>query len=133
MANAVVAPPPADRVQFAQLTIQQRIVVRVPITPLQSTSQPAARWVERKGPKCIPLAGLGGFVVRTPQVVDLFLRGGQRFRARLERQCSATDLSYGFYVKPHADGRICADRDSLHARTGGKCEVERFTTLTMQR
>ena len=125
--------PAIDGTEFAQLMIQQRVVVRVPLAPLREEPQMPTRWVEKKGPKCVGLSGLAGFVVRGPPVVDLFMRGGDRVRTRLEKQCTGVDLGYGFYVKPNADGRICADRDTLHARTGGKCEVERFTKLVPER
>ena len=125
--------PSVDGTEFAQMMIQQRVVVRVPIAPVQMERQATVRWVEKKGPKCLGLNDLAGFVVRGPQTVDLFMRGGQRVRTRLEKQCTGVDLGYGFYVKPNADGRICADRDTLHARTGSKCEVERFTNLVPER
>lgn len=119
--------------QFAQLTIQQRVVVRVPLVPVQPPSQVLTRWVEKKGPKCVSLNDLAGFVVRGPQVVDLFMRNGGRVRTRLEKQCSGVDLGYGFYVKPTSDGQLCRDRDMVHARTGGRCAVQRFSSLVAER
>jgi hypothetical protein len=127
------AAPTVDRTEFAQMMIQQRVVVRVPIAPAPTVREAPARWVEKKGPKCLGLDNLAGFVVRGPQTVDMFLRGGQRVRTRLERQCTGVDLGYGFYVKPNADGRICSNRDTLHARTGGRCQVERFMALVPER
>ncbi len=133
LAAAVPAAPPVEADRFAQLMIQQRVVVRVPVVPVQPAPAAPARWVEKRGPKCVGIGTLAGFVVRGPQLVDLFMRGGQRVRTRLERQCTNIDLGYGFYVKPNADGRLCSGRDSLHARSGGSCEVERFTTLVAAR
>ncbi len=132
-AAASTVTPAIDGTEFAQTMIQQRVVVRVPLAPIREAPQVPLRWVEKKGPKCVGLGNLSGFVVRGPQVVDLFMRGGTRVRTRLEKQCTGVDLGYGFYVKPNADGRICADRDTLHARTGGKCEVERFSSLVPER
>jgi hypothetical protein len=133
LAAASAAAPVGDGTQFAQMMIQQRIVVRIPLAPVQAAPEAPVRWVEKKGPKCVSLNNLAGFVVRGPQVVDLFIRGGQRVRTRLERDCSGVDLGYGFYVKPNTDGRICTNRDVLHARTGGQCEVQRFTSLVPER
>lgn len=127
------AAPTIDGTEYAQMMIQQRVVVRIPLAPAQAAPEAPLRWVEKKGPKCVRLSNLAGFVVRGPQVVDLFVRGGSRVRTRLEKQCTGVDLGYGFYVKPNADGRICANRDTLHARSGGQCEVERFTTLVPER
>ena len=115
--------------EFAQLTIRQRVIIHVPVTPLQPTPVAPMRWVEKRGPRCVALNHLSGFIVRGPQVVDLFMRGGKRVRTRLERECTAIDLGYGFYVKPNADGRLCVNRDAIHARNGGQCDVERFTML----
>ena len=125
--------PSVDGVELAQLTIQQRVVVRVPLASVQTAVPTPMRWVEKKGPKCVEVSSLAGFVVRGPQIVDLFLRNGARVRTRLEKQCAAVDLGYGFYIKPNSDGHICRDRDMLHARTGGQCEVEKFTTLKPER
>ena len=125
--------PAIDGTEFAQMMILQRVVVRIPLAPVQAAPQAPVRWVEKKGPKCVGINSLAGFVVRGPQVVDLFVRGGARVRTRLEKQCTGVDLGYGFYVKPNADGRICTKRDALHARSGGQCEVERFTTLIPER
>jgi hypothetical protein len=125
--------PSLEGTEFAQMTIQQRVVVRVPLVPVQTAPPIPMRWAEKKGPKCVSVNMLAGFVVRGPQIVDLFLRNGARVRTRLEKQCAGVDLGYGFYVKPNNDGQICKDRDKLHARTGGQCEVERFTTLTPER
>lgn len=119
--------------EFAQLTIRQRVVVRVPLAPVPTTPQMPVRWVETKGPKCVSLNNLAGFVVRGPQVVDLFLRDGARVRTRLEKHCAGVDLGYGFYVKPTSDGQLCRDRDTVHARTGGQCEVKRFSSLVPER
>lgn len=133
LAAAGGAAPVIEGTEFAQMMIQQRVVVRIPLAPVQAAPEAPVRWVEKKGPKCVGINSLAGFAVRGPQVVDLFVRGGQRVRTRLEKQCTDIDLGYGFYVKPNADGRICTKRDALHARSGGQCEVERFTTLVPER
>jgi len=43
--------------------------------------------------------------------------------------CPALDFYSGFYLRPSADGQVCADRDTVHARSGGQCGIERFRTL----
>jgi hypothetical protein len=39
------------------------------------------------------------------------------------------DYYFGVYVRPNADGMICADRDAFRARSGGSCGIERFRLL----
>jgi hypothetical protein len=119
--------------QFAQLTIQQRVVIRVPMVPLAPEQIRPLRWVEKKGPKCIASNTLAGAVVTAPRAIDLVTRGGPRLRAQLDGSCQGVDLRFGFYIRPNSDGKVCADRDAIHARTGGQCEIEKFRTLVPQR
>lgn len=122
-------PPP--QYQVAQLMIQQRIVVRV-----QRPATPAATpivWTERKGPRCIPLDGMAGALIVQPDAVDLVFEGGQRMRARLDKDCPALDFYAGFYLRPTRDGKICADRDSVRSRSGRACEIDSFRKLVAKR
>lgn len=122
-----------DGTELAQLTIQRRVVIRVPVVPMNAPPSRPMRLVEKKGPKCVGAGNLAGAAVAGPGLVDLYLRGGARMRAQLDRQCDAVDLRFGFYIRPNPDGQICADRDSIHARTGGQCDIERFRTLVRER
>jgi hypothetical protein len=129
---AATSPLPAGE-QFAQLTIQQRVVIRVPMVPIAQDPIRSLRWVEKKGPKCIASNTLAGAVVTAPRAIDLVTRGGPRLRAQLDGSCQDVDLRFGFYIRPNSDGKICSDRDAIHARTGGQCEIEKFRTLVPQR
>ena len=51
----------------------------------------------------------------------------------LERRCPALDYYNGFYMSATPDGLICADRDSIRARTGGECRIDSFRTLRAAR
>ena len=123
---------PADRVTIAQLTITHSLVVRIPGWRRSATTPPApgTQFKEHKGPRCIDAAAIGGAAISAPDSVDFTLKGGQRVRAKLEEQCPALDYYSGFYVVPPPDGKICADRDSIHTRSGGDCGVDRFRALT---
>lgn len=114
----------SEPVLFAQLTIRQQLMIRVP-----TRRQPAepTRWKEKNGPKCIPADALAGAHI-SPEGVDLLLRGGKRVRAKLGR-CPPLDYYSGFYVRPGSDGRICEDRDSIRVRSGGSCEIDAFRRL----
>lgn len=116
--------------QFAQLTIRQRVVIRIPATPLVAPPpQRRIEWKEKKGPKCVPMGALAGAVLMRADTIDIVLRGGQRLRAELDDECPAIDYYNGFYILPTADGQMCADRDAIHARSGGQCGIERFRAL----
>jgi hypothetical protein len=120
---------------LAQLRVQQRTVVRVPRLPLgrQPMEAPAQRWVEKKGPKCVPVEGLEGASLHGRDAIDLMLAGGERMRAMLDDDCSPMDFYSGFYLKGTADGMICADRDAIRARSGGSCPIDSFRKLVLKR
>jgi hypothetical protein len=86
-------------------------------------------WKEKKGPKCVQMGQIAGAALVRQDSVDLVLRDNSRVRAKLERSCPAIDYYRGFYVRPTADGRICADRDFFSSRMGGQCEIDAFRTL----
>ncbi|WP_293857827.1 hypothetical protein [Sphingomonas sp. SCN 67-18] len=120
---------------YAQLHIRQRVIVRVPTRPDESrpAPPPTQKWKERKGPECIPARELAGAAVNDTDSVDLLLRGGKRIRAQLAQDCPALNFYSGFYLRPGPDGQICEDRDSLHARSGGRCQIDRFRSLVPSR
>lgn len=132
-------PSPSDRgaqgIEVAQLTVTQSLVIRVPahrssryVAPDAPPAPPAYK--ERKGPKCIDGAAIAGAAITTPDSVDFILRGGKRVRAKLEEECPALDYYSGFYFRAAPDGKLCADRDSIHTRSGGDCQIDRFRALT---
>ncbi len=125
---SAVGPSP---VQLAQVLIEQTTIVRIRAigTPEDSKQAERSRWDEKKGPKCVQMNALAGAMVSSPTSIDLLLRGGLRMRAKLEKNCPSIDFYSGFYVRPTKDGRICQDRDLIHARTGGECEIDNFRLL----
>lgn len=121
-------PPP---LQFAQVIIRERVIVRVPARPARERQ--LMRWKEKSGPKCMPMQGIAGAALIDPETVDFIIAGGQRLRAQLESSCPALDYYNGFYLRPGEDGMICADRDAIHARSGGECQITRFKKLVPKR
>ncbi len=109
----------------ATVTVRRTLIIRVPATPIPA----AIRWKTKKGPKCVVLRDIGGAIVSGPDRVDMIFRGGLRVRAELENACPAIDYYGGFYLRPGPDGRVCADRDPIRARSGGECQIERFRLL----
>jgi hypothetical protein len=114
----------------AQLLVRERVTVRIPMR--QSRGPLADLWRERKADRCIALDQIGGAAIARQNSVDFILRGGRRVRAKLENSCPSLDFYSGFYLRPTADGRICADRDSIHSRAGGECTIDRFRQLELK-
>ena len=132
-APIAAAMPPAgdlDGTELAQLRIHERIVIRIPrLRPGPAPRLAPIRWKERHGPHCIVAADLAGAMLTGTDAVDLVLTGGRRLRARLDGDCGPLDFYRGFYIKPAADGRVCADRDVIRARSGAACRIDVFRTL----
>ena len=116
----------ADGTEFAQMAIRQTVVVRVPSTP---PPPQRIKWREKKTRKCVTVAEMGGYAITQPDSIDLIVKGGTRYRAKLASDCPSIAFYSGFYIHPPADGRICARRDSFHSRTGGECAIEKLHLL----
>jgi hypothetical protein len=131
----------ADTAGYYQLVIERRLIIRIPARPSTLTSFSAgdpmdrrARsvpivWRETKAPKCVAVRSLIGIQAVQSDSIDLITRENQRLRAKLKRGCRAADFYSGFYMKASKDGRLCADRDAIHARSGTECEVEKFRLM----
>lgn len=123
-----------DGVAIAQVTVRERVIIRLPrMAPAQSMARAAVpapvRYREKKGPKCVDVADMGGAMIVEPGAVDLVMEGGKRLRARLDDDCGPMDFYSGFYLRPAADGRVCAKRDVIRMRSGASCEIATFRTL----
>lgn len=128
------APDVGKPVELAQLTIEQRVIIRVPLLspPRRRAPEPPpppAQWREKKGPKCLDIRALRGASIVTPDGLDLILANQERYRAQLERTCRSIDFYAGFYIEPTEDGHLCASRDSLQARGGMSCQIAGFRRL----
>lgn len=128
-----VPPQDGNGVEMAQLTIHEHVVIRVPRmsvarTAVRTQATPM-RYKERKGPKCVAAADLGGALILEPGAVDLVMDGGKRLRAQLDKDCGPLDYYGGFYLRPAADGMVCANRDAIRMRSGASCGIARFRTL----
>lgn len=126
-----------DRMELAQLSIHQRIVIRIPrvLGRRHDARDDFAeqRWTTKKGPKCVPMGVLEGAVITGTDSVDLLVADGTRLRAEFDDDCPALDFYSGLYVKGTADGLVCADRDSIRSRSGSACQIERFRRLVAKR
>ena len=130
------APPAGAPTQWAQLSIHERIVIRIPrMRPEVDASasslpgEPPPRWIEKKAARCVPAEDIVGATVPRSGSVDLILADGQRTRALLEADCPALDYYLGFYIRPTADGQVCAGRDPIRSRSGATCPIRTFKRL----
>ena len=125
--------------QYAQFSIHQRIVIRVPRIPDQPAplrnAKPggAPEWREKKTAKCLPMTAIAGASFTRDESIDLVIVDGRRIRARFNDDCPAVDFFAGFYLKPTLDGAICAKRDSVRSRVGHACRIESFRELVRRR
>ena len=123
-----------DGVRVAQVTVHERVIIRLPrmATPRTITRAPApvpVKYKEKKGPKCVAVADMGGAMIVEPGAVDLVMEGGKRLRAKLDDDCGPMDFYNGFYLRPAADGKVCANRDVIRMRSGASCAIATFKTL----
>lgn len=125
--------PAAEPVQWAQVTIRQRSIVRVPMArggPAPARIVPDDRtWREKKGPRCVAIRSIRHATILVSGGIDLILADNHRYRAQLERGCRSTGFYSGFYVEPDGDGSLCSGRDELQARSGLSCRIDSFKRL----
>lgn len=133
------SPPQAAELagrQFAQLTIERRIIIRVPALVNRRAGpspQPPVDWKETKANRCVAMKDIVGAAIVKENSVDLILHNQSRLRAKLDGSCRAADFYLGFYMEPTPDERLCADRDMIHARSGAMCEIDEFRRLVVEK
>lgn len=110
----------------ARLVGERDVLFRVPVHPRSSV--PRLEWDKGDRFKCVNTSAIRGAVLAGPDHVDLLLGGRRRVRASFNGKCPALDLYGGFYIKTE-DHRVFADRDSVHSRMGGSCQIEKFHKL----
>ncbi len=138
---AISAPMPEQSTSFWQVIIEQQLIIRVPAQRSQLNNfaagpAPSRRsrdvpivWKEKKAPKCVSMRNILGMQAVQRDSIDLITRQNQRLRAQLNRGCRALDFYAGFYMQGSKDGQLCEDRDQIHARTGAKCEIDKFRLM----
>lgn len=137
----VSLPVPDASAPFWQVVIEQRMIIRVPaqrssLNNFASAPVAEARarekpieWKEKKAPKCVAMRNILGMQAVQRDSIDIITRQNQRLRAQLNRGCRALDFYAGFYMQGTKDGQLCEDRDEIHARTGAKCEIDKFRLM----
>ena len=113
------------------MVYRSRTIVRIAPPPAAETR--TRKWKESKAAKCQPLRDIAAAVSSTSDHMDLVMRNRTRIRTKFKRGCRGDDFYAGFYVEPSEDGMLCADRDSVRARTGMTCRIDQFRRLTLDR
>lgn len=122
---------------FHQVRVDQRVIVRLPSQSFAPLNAPAGRakpasqiryWEQKIG-KCLWIDKLAGSRPGPKDTLELLTRDGVLIRAYLGDGCLAREFYAGAYMERPYDGKLCIDRDLLHARTGAKCEVDKFRLL----
>jgi len=116
-----------------QVRVQRRIIIRVPRqrrTPGR-VDLGAKKTKEEKTGKCLWMNQLAGARPGDgkEQNLELVTKNGQMFRAYLGDGCLAREFYAGAYMEKSLDGKLCVDRDLVHARTGAKCEIDKFRRM----
>jgi len=118
--------PAAMQQSVTRLVVQDEVILRIPVEPRPPA--PSIRWIERKGPKCVPVSAIKGALLSGPEQVDFLFGNRTRVRAEFDEDCLGLDFYTGFYLQVDGD-RLCAGRDAIHSRMGGSCTIERFKKL----
>jgi len=120
------AQPGAVGQSVTRLIVQDEVILRIPVQPRPLL--PEIEWVEKKGPKCVPVAAIQRALLSGSEQVDFILENRARIRAQFDEDCPALDFYGGFYLQPQ-DESLCARRDAGHSRIGSSCMIERFKQL----
>lgn len=118
--------------QWFQVHFEQRVIIRIPqqtSPPAKSSKSQTPRYREEKIGKCLLMDKLVASRPGPKESLDLVTRDGVLIRAYLGDGCLAREFYAGAYMERPADGKLCIDRDLLHARTGAQCEIDRFRLL----
>ncbi len=122
---------------YYQVRVDQRVIIRLPsqlVAPSPAAGQRLSevakiKYKEQKIGKCLWVNKLAGSRPGPNRTLDIVTRDGDTVRAYLGDGCLAREFYAGAYMERSVDGKLCVDRDLLHARTGAKCEVDKFRLL----
>jgi hypothetical protein len=120
--------------QWLQARVMQRVIIRFPSTPapVPAKAGKPIKYKEEKVGKCLMMSRLIGSRPEGKDRLEFLTRDRQLIRAYLGDGCLAREFYAGAYVERSIDGKLCVDRDILHARTGAKCEIDKFRVLIAQ-
>lgn len=114
-----------------QVRTNERVIIRIPpkSEPASSKRSEPIEYKEEKIGKCLLMDRLIGSRPGPKESLEIMTRDGNLIRAYLGDGCLAREFYAGAYVERSFDGKLCIDRDLLHARTGAQCEIDKFRLL----
>ncbi len=123
-----------ETMQQLQMRVQQRVIIRYPNQPIstsaaRSEARKAASYSEKKIGKCLMMDRIVGSRPGPKNSLELVTRDRQLIRAYLGDGCLSREFYAGAYAEKSNDAKLCVDRDLLYARTGAKCEIDKFRLL----
>jgi hypothetical protein len=115
---------------WQQVRSNERVIIRIPPRPVPAAKRGGpVKYDEQKIGKCLLMDRLVGSRPGPKETLEILTRDGNVIRAYLGDGCLAREFYAGAYVERSADGKLCIDRDLLHARTGAQCEIDKFRLL----
>jgi hypothetical protein len=122
---------------YFQVRVDQRVIIRLPRQTLPmaapsaqgKTNASVIKYKEQKIGKCLWIDKLAGSRPSGENSLEIATRDGVLIKAYLGDGCLAREFYAGAYMERPYDGKLCVDRDLLHARTCAKCEVDKFRLL----
>jgi hypothetical protein len=125
--------PDPSFANWYQVRSEQRVIIRLPSRPAPGAPKngrsATIEYKEQKIGKCILMDRLIASRPGPKETLELATRDGNLIRAYLGDGCLAREFYAGAYVERSADGKLCVDRDLLHARTGAQCEIDKLRVL----
>lgn len=119
-----------------QVRVEQRVIIRIPSrtsTPVSTNGGGSGgrpiKYREAKIGNCLMMDRLVASRPGPKNSLELATRDGVVIRAYLDDSCLAREFYAGAYMERPLDGKLCVKRDFVHARTGAKCEIDKFRVL----
>lgn len=128
---------------WLQVRVRQRVIIRIPnmrrpsrqaldmAAAVPALKKQPKKLKEKKIGKCLWVNKLSAARPGSgeKQNLELVTKNGGVIRAYLSDGCLAREFYAGAYMEKAKDGKLCVDRDVVHARSGAKCEVDKFRLL----
>ena len=107
----------------------ERIIVVPAPTPVKLTPLPRPLPPPAGRANCVDVRRVKAAQVFGDHAVEVTLAGGKRWMLYFAQQCPTLSFYDGFYYRVAEQGRLCAGRDAVIARSGGECAIASIMAL----